>query len=142
MVEIISVYTREQAISDGVLIPFETYVRNEGGLFGPEFVEVDLEMIRIQDALFPLGDLIITPAAAERLQLVDAFGFLMRHQLGDWGEVVEEDQLANEKALKQGLRLFSVYSAHDRRVDGWKARFYVITEWNREATTVLIPEDY
>ena len=139
---LIDMYTRDQAIADGVLIPFGNYVRKEGGLFGPEFVEVDLEMVRIEEAWFPLGELIITPAAAERLHLIDALSCLVRHQLGDWGEVAEEDQLANEKGLKEGARIFSAYRAEDKRVEGWKVRIYIITEWNREATTVLLPGDY
>ena len=61
---------------------------------------------------------------------------LDRHRRGDWGDVGKEDWQANERALKHGERLLSVYHA----ADGTK--FYVISEWDRSATTVLLPEDY
>ena len=140
--KLIYAYTRQQAIEDGVLLRFEDYVRGEGGLFGPEYVEVELEMIRIKEARFPLGELVITPGAGASLHFIDARSCLMRHQLGDWGELDEEDRLANEHALRENLRLFSAYNVEDKRVDGSKVRIYVITEWNREATTLLLPEDY
>ena len=38
--------------------------------------------------------------------------------------------------LKDEHRLFSVYHAKN------KTRFFVITEWDRSVTTVLLPEDY
>lgn len=62
--------------------------------------------------------------------------FLARHQSGDWGELDEEDIQANETALEDGLRLMSVYKT-DAGV-----RTYVITEWDRSYTTLLLPEDY
>jgi hypothetical protein len=61
---------------------------------------------------------------------------LRRHATGDWGELDAEDQLANENALLRGDRLFSVYHSATR------VKFYVITEWDRSVTTVLLPEDY
>lgn len=135
-------YTRAQAIEDGVLMRFEDYVENEGGLIGPEAVETQLEMVRIPEAKFPLGELIITPGAAEALKLEDAIECLIRHQLGDWGELCEEDRLENEIALMKDLRIFSVYRPDDRRKEGETIRIYVITECNREATTLLLPGDY
>ena len=74
---LIHVYTREQDIEDGVLMRFEDYVEKEGGLIGPELVEVQVEMIRISDAKFSLGELIITPAAAEAVELEDALHWTM-----------------------------------------------------------------
>ena len=47
-----------------------------------------------------------------------------------------DDWRANERALKHGERLLSVYHT----ADGTK--FYVITEWGCSLTTVLLPEDY
>ena len=76
------------------------------------------------------------------MNLLDALGCLMRHQLGDWGELDEEDELANEKTLKKERRLFSTYRVDDKRNEGEKVRFYIITEWNREVTTLLLPGDY
>ena len=105
-------------------------------------MDAQLEMIRISDAEFSLGELIITPAAAEAVKLEDAIECLIRHQLGDWGELCEEDKLENENALKKSRRIFSAYHPGDRRKEGEKVRIYVITEWSREATTLLLPGDY
>jgi len=138
---LISVYTREQAIEDGVLIRFEDYVWAAGGVFGPQGIRDDIEMVRgNEDAKFKLGELVITPGAANVLHVVDALNCLLRHQFGDWGEVCAEDRETNERALKDGSRLVSVYEVEGKNGKG--VRFYIITEWNREATTILLPEDY
>jgi len=56
--------------------------------------------------------------------------------MGDWGELDEHDRMANDAALRDGTRLFSVY------YDRGDVKFYVITECGRLLTTVLMPEDY
>lgn len=61
---------------------------------------------------------------------------LQRHLLGDWGEVSDEDRVANELALQEGERLFSVY-----RKEGMPT-IWIITERDRSVTTVLFPEEY
>ena len=60
----------------------------------------------------------------------------LRHKHGDWGDLSEEDRLENERALREGSRLLSTYST--RRAD----RLWVITEWDRSVTTMLLPEEY
>ena len=87
-------------------------------------------------ALFPLGQVAVTANAARKLGLQEVWAVLRRHQTGDWGELVAEDTQSNDRALKTGGRLFSAY----RSGDGVK--FWVITEWDRSLTTVLLPEDY
>ena len=62
--------------------------------------------------------------------------FLIRHKNGDWGELDPEDRRENERALRQGSRLLSAYAT--RAGD----RLWVITEWDRSATTLLLPEEY
>ena len=61
---------------------------------------------------------------------------LQRHASGEWGDLCKEDIEANEHALLHGGRLFSKYRS-SRGV-----KFYVITEWDRSLTTILLPEDY
>ena len=85
---------------------------------------------------FPLGQTVITRTALVTLPAQDIAAALDRHRRGDWGEVDRDDWRANERALKQDERLLSVY----RTTDGTK--FYIITEWDRSLTTVLLPEDY
>ena len=85
--------------------------------------------------LFSLGNVVGTPAAAE---LVGGRmnEFLGRHSSGDWGLVDSEDGKLNDRAVRvDDERIMSVYE-----VDG--ERFWVITEWDRSATTVLLPSEY
>ena len=88
------------------------------------------------ETLFPLGRTVITSAALDALDPEDVKACLVRHAEGDWGTLCPEDQKANELALAEGFRLFSVY--HDRH----RTKFYIITEADRSVTTVLLPEDY
>jgi hypothetical protein len=85
---------------------------------------------------FPLGRLVITPAAMEVLDPQDVTAAVRRHVSGDWGDVDEDDRRENELSLEQGLRLLSAYTGQRG------TRFWVITEADRSATTVLLPEDY
>jgi hypothetical protein len=87
-------------------------------------------------ALFPLGQTVITPAALSQLHPEDVKACLDRHAAGDWGEASESDSQSNQTALTEDARLFSVYT--DRN----NARFWIITESDRSATTVLLPDDY
>ena len=61
---------------------------------------------------------------------------LVRHVTGDWGELPDEDREENERSVDQGLRVFSAY----RLQTGVKV--WVITEWDRSVTTILLPEEY
>lgn len=84
---------------------------------------------------FPLGQTVITRTALASLPAQD-IAAMDRHRAGDWGDVGKEDSRANERALKHGERLLSVYHSFDG------TEFYIITEWDRSLTTVLLPEDY
>jgi hypothetical protein len=87
---------------------------------------------------FSPGQLLSTPGALEALNEAQQspMDFLGRHVYGDWGDVCEEDQQTNEEALEHGLRLLSSY----RTTEGVK--LWVITEADRSATTILLPEEY
>lgn len=85
---------------------------------------------------FPLGQVVATPNALDRLTQADITSGLRRHVVGDWGEMDAEDRQANETALIENTRLFSVYRS------GSGLKFWIITEADRSATTVLLPEDY
>ncbi|HKQ47583.1 MAG TPA: hypothetical protein VJZ71_05910 [Phycisphaerae bacterium] len=85
---------------------------------------------------FELGRTVITPSALNILQPEDVHAALQRHAGGDWGELSQEDWAENELSLDQGFRLLSVYrDRHDRK-------FWIITEADRSATTILLPDDY
>lgn len=87
-------------------------------------------------AKFSLGQLVATPNALAHVSPEEIVASLSRHVRGDWGDCCPEDRAANDAALTDGSRLFSVYHTAGR------VRFWIITERDRSVTTVLLPEDY
>ena len=85
---------------------------------------------------FPLGQTVITQGALAALTTQDVVTAIRRHSKGDWGDACPEDAQLNDAALKDGTRLFSVYTSSDG------IRFWVITEADRSVTTFLLPEEY
>jgi hypothetical protein len=85
---------------------------------------------------FPLGKLVATPNALGHITHDDIMAALWRHLAGDWGDLCAEDQLLNDRAAVEGARILSAYRAANGTT------FWVITEADRSATTVLLPEDY
>jgi len=91
--------------------------------------------------LFSLGHVVATPGALEALASMDGMvnmdTLIQRHANGDWGDLDDpEDKRLNEEAVKDGGdRIFSVYEF------GLKT-FWVITEADRSATTILLPDEY
>jgi len=90
------------------------------------------------DAKFPFGQVVATATLVRYCEEnnFSVLPCLIRHGNCDWGDVCKDDKAANDEALKVGLRLLSAY----RLPDGKK--FWIITEADRSATTVLFPEDY
>lgn len=89
---------------------------------------------------FPLGQIVATPMALEAFKKngTTPLTYLARHNTGDWGDVPEQDKEANEAALDPRFpkRIVSSYRLPD------ETKFWIITEWDRSVTTVLLPEDY
>ncbi len=87
--------------------------------------------------LFELGQMVATPGATMVLnQLnISAFSLLSRHICGDWGDMTSDDKQYNDEALTDGSRIFSAYQFDT-------VKFWVITEADRSATTILLPEEY
>ena len=87
---------------------------------------------------FALGRCLATPGAVEAMNDAgQAPAFLLnRHLRCDWGDVDAEDRQANEDALLRGGRIFSVYHTRTR------VKLWVITEADRSATTILLPDEY
>jgi hypothetical protein len=93
-------------------------------------------IILISQSKFALGQLSVTSNALTQIPMTDLSKGLCRHAIGDWGELDVEDKAANDEALSTGGRIVSAY----RSASGLK--FLIITEWDRSATTILLPEDY
>ena len=87
---------------------------------------------------FPLGRVVATPGALRALEKAEQHPaeFLDRHVNGDWGEVPDADKHENELAVEQGLRILSAYttSAGDK--------LWILTEADRSATILMLPEEY
>ena len=88
-------------------------------------------------ALFSLGSTYITPGALEvcRMFSMPPDLLFVRHASGDWQEMSVDDQEANRQAIGEGSRVFSAYQIENHR-------FFVITEADRRATTILLAEEY
>ena len=88
--------------------------------------------------LFRLGRVVATPSALAALELAGTLpkALLDRHARGDWGEVIADDRELNDWGLFAGERLLSAYALPDG------VRVWIITEADRSATTLLLPQDY
>ena len=91
------------------------------------------------DPLFELGTVLATPGAMSLLEETETHPdeLLSRHQTGDWGDVDDHDRGVNFQSVEYGMRIMSVYRVGDRNEVIW-----VITEANRSATTLLLPDEY
>lgn len=103
-------------------------------------------------ARFALGQIVATPGALDLLEQrgFSAVALISRHVDGDWGDCCAEDTATNELALSEGMRVMSVY----RLVDAERLAatyfdkravlptIWIITEWDRSVTTLLLPKDY
>lgn len=84
----------------------------------------------------PLGRVVATRGILEIISERDLLAALRRHQTCDWGEVSRSDWASNDWALTHGGRILSAYQSTSG------IRVWVITEADRSATTVLLPEEY
>ncbi len=89
-------------------------------------------------ALFPIGQIVITPGADRLLARIGVAPstLLIRHQSGDWGDLDRFDKAVNDYAVRDGQRILSNYT-----VKGTE-KVWIITEWDRSVTTILLPDEY
>ena len=87
---------------------------------------------------FSLGQVVATPGALEVLQHAerDPVEFLARHIVGNWGDLDDEDKQANDQAVQEGSRILSAYRTNKN------IKIWLITEWDRSVTTLLLPSEY
>ncbi len=93
--------------------------------------------------LFRLGKVVMTANLQHKLSGAipeswdqEIKAIIDRHVSGDWGDLEEFDRQQNDKALKDGSRIFSAYHTSDG------TKVWVITEADPNYTTALLPEDY
>ncbi|MFL9959571.1 hypothetical protein PQR02_00140 [Paraburkholderia sediminicola] len=87
---------------------------------------------------FRPGRVFVTVAALVVLRTanISPVELLLRHVSGDWGDLSESDRQQNELSVEAGLRLLSSYVMPGGQT------VWVITEWDRSTSTILLPEDY
>jgi hypothetical protein len=93
------------------------------------------------DGKFKLGQVVSTRGVNDLIAEDQKFAkfvldSLSRHANGDWGDMCQEDKAENERALVDGNRIFSAYKSDDL------PKIWIITEWDRSATTILFPDEY
>ena len=89
---------------------------------------------------FKLGQVVTTASIAVDIAdnkkfAKDVTAALMRYTNCDWGDTCAEDAQINDEAVKSGDRILAAY-------DTCNGTIWIITEWDRSATTILYPEDY
>lgn len=90
---------------------------------------------------FKTGKMLMTAGISERMRESKEFCkfvvvSLRRYVACDWGEMGDEDKEANDKAVKGGDRIFGAY------VDKDDTKIWIITEYDRSATTIMFPDEY
>lgn len=86
------------------------------------------------------GRLVTTRTIAEEMESDPAFvreiaSAFVRYQRNDWGELCPEDKAENDQAAERGERILASYQTS-------KGKVWIITEWDRSATTILFPSEY
>ena len=95
---------------------------------------------------FELGQVLTTCGIAAKMQDDVLFQIgvqvsLRRHSRGDWGCLCDDDKTMNDEAIAAERRgeptdqLFSAYMIGDEKI-------YIITEYDRKTTTILLPSEY
>jgi hypothetical protein len=62
--------------------------------------------------------------------------YVQRHLAGDWGDLSEADRRLDDEALRRKERLLSSYQITPTLT------LWIITEWDRSVTTLLLPHEY
>ena len=93
---------------------------------------------------FELGMIVSTPGALEACSFERLTQCLARHLTADWGCVDAEDAQTNNEALVAGDRLLSAYPIDPAKPSAGFGQntLWIITEADRSATTVLLPDEY
>jgi hypothetical protein len=88
---------------------------------------------------FALGQVVMTRGVADLVEsgvIEVPQAYVLRHVTGDWAELDDHDRRCNKRAVLNGERIFSVFKVTAT------VKIYVITEWDRSVTTLLLPLEY
>lgn len=91
--------------------------------------------------MFPLGETVVTMGVNDRMGNDQAFSWfvfeaLRRYLQEDWGDTCPEDAKQNDYAVVHGEQILAVYKFDE------ETTIWIITEWDRSATTILFPHEY
>ena len=98
-----------------------------------------LLLSRVPTPRFACGQVVVTLGvdALVREGRLNPASYLSRHFCGDWGDLDPSDRRQNDAALTSGEdRLFSSYRVTP------DVTLWIITEWDRSVTTLLLPDEY
>ena len=84
--------------------------------------------------MFDLGQVLITSGIQH--SDINPFTYLERFRTGDWGDTCDEDKKLNDSAVYGGDRIVAKYLPEDDEP------IFIITEWDRSVTTVLLCSEY
>lgn len=92
---------------------------------------------------FSIGQLVATRGVHDLMQENPDFNHFaqsafLKYRRCDWGDTCESDKAQNDSAVINGERILAEYR-HPEHPD-W--RLWIITEWDRSATTLLFPSEY
>ena len=93
----------------------------------------------VTQSRLPTGQLVMTAGVDElvRQGQLNPSQYLHRHLSGDWGDLCDDDRRQNDAALASSEdRLFSSYQVTS------DLTLWIITEWDRSVTTLLLPSEY
>jgi len=91
-------------------------------------------------AKFKLGKVVMTSGVSDKMKEDPSFKRFVdksfrEYSRGDWGDTSREDAEMNDEAVESGDRIMGVYKSGSDKI-------WIITEWNRSATTILFPSEY
>lgn len=98
-------------------------------------------VISIDESKFKLGQLVMTKGvhsdqARDRAFACEVTEAFARYVKCDWGDLCDEDKRNNDSAVKNGDdRILASYITS-------RGKLWVITEWDRSATTILYADEY
>lgn len=84
---------------------------------------------------FEPGKVFITRALNSEDKYDEISACFLRHLIGDWGDLCDEDKFLNDLSVESGGRILSAYNTSFGKI-------YIITEEDRSYTTIMFANEY